>query len=62
MQKIYEVDPLISPKPQRSMKIISFVEDKEVRITSARILIISLRFMPPQWTGSSKSSQITSYA
>jgi hypothetical protein len=30
IQKIYEVDPLICPKCQGRMKVISFIEDREV--------------------------------
>jgi len=30
IQKIYEVDPITCPKCQGRMKIISFIEDKEV--------------------------------
>ncbi len=30
IQKVYEVDPLICPKCQGSMKIISFIEEVEI--------------------------------
>src|SRR3974390_3749768 len=47
IQKIYEVDPLVCPKCQGPMRIISFIEDREVGQAILKHLGIWLGRSPP---------------